>query len=314
MSNTTLPAQDPKPATGKPAKAAAPLGFGPSDKAFTVPHTAASIAATLGGNVFQPLLPIAWLSVPAFAGVLGFAIWRKRAGKPIAGLLGFAVMGFLISAFLLAGQFLPKTAEQRQLAAEVGAVAANVPGLVAMQNAVLPISEREKQTNSFRRAIITGDEDDRGLAARTRLDQASEAPVRNALQAIALKSDAAPVRQAGLAQALFDRSQAWLPVTIVGEPEAPQLRAIVQGAQFQLNKVNLDSGVVDGVMQCADGARRTADGMIASGRLTLSASCYSRELGGWRIVQIDVAPNDALRLVGTAKIEAETAEISLPLI
>lgn len=290
---------------------------GPSDKAFTVPHTAASIAASLTGNVFQPWLPIVWVSVVIFGGVLGFAFWRQRAGKPIVGLLGFAIMGLLISVFLLASQFAPKSAEGRQLTKEVGVVAATVPGLVAVQNAVLPISEREKEMNAFRLAITRGEEEDRGLAARTALDASAEGPVRNALQGIALRSDAASVRQAGLAQALADRKGSWFAISLDSESDAPIVLPVMRGAQFQLSAVAVDTGAVAGAFQCGeDGSRRPIEGVVASGRLTLTVSCYSRAGAGagWRVVQLDLAPDAKLRLVGAAKIGAEGAAVSAPLL
>ena len=300
--------------SGDNGKQVAPAPGIISEKAFTTPFTAAGIAGSVGGNFLQPLAPIVWLALAVFgAAILGAFILQQKK-RPVPGLLGFGVMGFLISGFLLAAQFAPQPAEKRDLTREVGAVAANVPGLIELQNAVLPISPRDKALNAFRRAILQGDEDARGLAARTAIEESEDASARGALIGIALRSDTAAVRQAGLVNALADRKDGWFAITLGGEPEAPGLRAVLQGSRFQLRSVDKDSGVVRATLECSGGARRSAEGLVASGRLSLTASCRPQSGRGWASVQIDLAPDATLKLSGTATVDAEKLNVTAPLL
>jgi hypothetical protein len=219
-----------------------------------------------------------------------------------------------VSAFLLAGPYLPQSTEQRALTKEVGFVAANVPGLVNVQNAVLPISPRDKALNAFRRAIMQGDEDARGLAARTAIDETEDTSARGALIAIALRSGTDAVRQAGLVNALADRTDGWFALTIAGEPQAPGARAVLQGGRFQVRTIDKDSGVVRALLECSGGARRPAEGLVASGRLSLTASCRPQSGRGWASVQIDLAPDATLKFSGSAAVDAERVEVSAPLL
>lgn len=290
-----------------------------SKETFTFPHTAASIAGTVAagaGNLLQPMLPMVWISVVVFAGLWGGCrfLKRKKNASDLKGLSSFAAMGTMISVFLLAAQFLPGSADSRNLAREVGVVAAMVPGAVSAQNAVLPISEKEKDMNAFRLAIARGDEADRGLAARTLISEQSEAPVKNALLDLALRSDVATVRQAGLAQALHDRAGALLPLDVESDTEAATALPLLRGAQFMLRTVDIDNGVVRGEFQCTGDARRLLDGVIASGRLSFTATCYSRDARGWRTIRVELQPDASLRLAGEAKADAETIAVSAPLL
>jgi hypothetical protein len=286
-----------------------------SDKAFTTPHAAAGIASAFGGNLLQPWAPVVWIALALFGAAIVIALflilWVK---KPKKGLLGFGVMGFLISGFLIAAQFAPQPEENRELTREVGALAANVPGLIGLQNAVLPISERDKALNAFRRAILQGDEDARGLAARTAIDESEDASARGALIAIALRSETAAVRQAGLVNALSDRKDVWLALTLASEPEAPGLRAVLQGSRFRMHSIDKNSGGVRASLECSGGASRQAAGLVASGRLSLTASCRPQSGRGWASVQIDLAPDATLKFSGTAIVDADKLNVSAPLL
>jgi hypothetical protein len=285
-----------------------------SEKAITTPFSAAGIAGAVGGNIFQPLAPVVWIGLAVFAATILGALLLKRKKRPMPGLLGFGVMGFLISGFLLAAQFAPQPEEKRELTREVGAVAANVPGLIGLQNAVLSITERDKALNTFRRAIIEGDEDGRGLSARTAIDESEDASARGALIAIALRSETAAVRQAGLVNALADRKDVSFALTLASEPEAPGLRAVLQCSRFQVHSIDKNSGGVRASLECSGGASRQAAGLVASGRLSLTASCRPQSGRGWASVQIDLAPDATLKFSGAATVDAERVEISAPLL
>jgi hypothetical protein len=288
-----------------------------SERTITVPHSAYSIAGTLTaafGNVLQPLLPIVWLSVVGFGGLLGACFFLKRAGKPVMkGLFGFAIMGTLVSLFLLGAQFAQGSENSRKLAQETGVVAATVPGLVAVQNAVLPISATEKQTNSFRRAIEQGDEDDRGAAARAGIDEAGDVNTRTALLGIALKSGAQSVRQAGLARAVADRAGAPLPIRMLEQPAPNAAAAILQGAQFALTIFDADTGAGSGWISCG-GRNYAVNAVAAGGAITMTGRCYDYGTGKWRQFQINVSPDKSLQLAGEAQIGDERVKIEIPLL
>lgn len=290
-----------------------------SKETFTFPHAAASISGTVAagaGNLLQPMLPIVWISVFAFAGIWGFCLLakRKKKARDIKGLSSFAAMGTMISAFLLAAQYIPGSADNRNLTQEVGVVAATIPGVVSVQNAVLPISKKDKDMNAFRLAIARGDDADRGLAARTLIEEQAEPPVKNALVDLALRSDVATVRQAGLVKALHDRAGAFLPLDVESGENAAVALPLLRGAQFMLQSVDTGNGVVRGTFECTGDGRRVLDGMIASGRLSFTATCYSRDAGGWRTVRVALQPDASNRLVGEAKMDAETVAVSAPLL
>jgi len=300
-------------------KKRAPSGAGDvvSERTITVPHTAYSIAGTLTatfGNVLQPIFPVVWISVVAFGAALAAVLLLKRAGRPVMkGIAGFAVMGFLVSAFLLAVQYAPRSDNSRKLAQQAGAVAATVPGLIDVQNAVLPIDDAQKETTRFRLAIARGEEEDRGVAARAMLDAAEDPNMRAALTSIAFKSDVKAVKQAGLSRALSERIGALLPINIDDAKEAPTIAALFQGAQFALTRFDANTGVAVGALTCATG-RWAANGVLAGGSLTLTGQCYDKTARAYRTYRIIVEPDASLGLKGEATIDAETARISIPLL
>lgn len=290
-----------------------------SKETFTFPHTAFSISGTVAaaaGNLMQPMLPMVWISVLGFAGVwAGALLMRRRSDAAyLKGISSFAAMGALISVFLLAAQFIPRSSESRELVEEVGVIAASVPGAVSVQNAVLPLSKEEKQTNSFRSAIARGDEVDRGLAARSLIEAQEEPSMATALVDIALRSDVASVRQAGLAKALRDRLGAFLPLKVEGGADAPTALALLGGAQFALRSVDADTGVVRGVFQCAGDAGRALDGVIASGGLAFTTKCFSRAERRWVTIRVELQPKTGSGMAGEAMADAETLAVSAPLL
>jgi hypothetical protein len=306
--------------TGKKQRAMATVGPGGevvSERTITLPHTAYSIAGTLAatfGNVLQPLFPVVWVSVIAFGAILGGVFFLKRAGKPVMkGLVGFSMMGLLVSVFLLAVQYAPGSANSRALAQEAGAVAATVPGLLAVQNAVLPIDEMQKDSNRFRLAIGRGAEEDRGAAARAMIDATEDENVRTALVSIALKSDVQSVRQAGLVRALSQRAGAHLPLNLANAESAPAIAAILQGSQLSIGAIDVNTGVATGYMACTAGSR-PLNAVAAAGSLTLSGSCYDRGARAWRTYRITLQPDASLGLSGEATIETEKASVSIPLL
>jgi len=217
--------------------------------------------------------------------------------------IGAGVFGFFLIAPMLAGS----EGKDR------GIIAAVVPPVAAVQTAVLPLSDTEKQLLTLGTQLSSGDPEARSAAARAAIsDPKEDKALRRAKLERVLRNSDPNIQQAGIVQALADRGRS--PLLILPDEKAAEgpLKTFLTGAQFTLYGVNVQTGGFYGIVSAAGGNPRM-DGTVANGRLLLN-SAYTRPTWKNGLV-LDLRIDSAFRLVGTARTpEDQPMTIEVPLL
>jgi len=287
------------PQGGKAAKsdkAALPAGDIRTGMSFWNTGTFVAAAAS---DLVKPVADFAIFFFAAFligTLVAGYLTFIRKPPLPLARTfmgtlgLGTAVFGF----FLIARLATPEGVGQ-----ERGVIAAFVPPVAAVQTAVLPLTPVEKELLTLSTRLSSGDPEARSAAAREALATVEDKPTRRAMLERVLRNSDPNIQQAGIIQALADRSRTAL--SVIPDAAAPegQLKTYLTGAQFTLNNVNVATGALTGAFAGGGGNRRMA-GSVANGRLILNAQ-YLNE-GRWTDgMVIDLRIDKDFKLVGDVR-------------
>jgi hypothetical protein len=270
-----------------------------------------AMVAGIASDLAKPVADLApWLFI-LFAATAVVCAWlaffRKPAMQLARTLFGTAAIGAgVFGFFMVAPMFAGSEGKDR------GIIAAVVPPVAAMQTAVLPLSDTEKQLLTLGTQISTGDPEGRSAAARGALDTTREPALRRGMLERILRSPDPNVQQAGLVQAMKDRGRAAIPVLPDRNSRAP-LAVSLAGAHVEFYSVNVQTGGVNGIFHSANGAPRFS-GSIANGRLVMTTQYFMA--GKWNNgLVVDVAVDNRLQLVGDARTPAgETVVVEMPVL
>jgi hypothetical protein len=270
-----------------------------------------TMVAGIASDLAKPVADLAlWLFV-VFAIAAGACAWlaffRKPPSQVARTLLGTMAIGTgVFGFFLLAPMFAGSEGKDR------GIIAAVVPPVAAVQTAVLPLSETEKQLLTLGTQISTGDPEARSAHAREALDTTKEPALRRGMLERVLRSPDPNVQQAGLVSAMKDRGRTSIPLLVDRAATSP-LAASISGAQVEFYSVNEQTGGVTGVFHAGPGNPRFS-GSIANGRLVISTQYFAD--GKWNNgLVVDVAVDSRLQLVGDARTPAgESVKVEMPIL
>jgi hypothetical protein len=293
------------------AKAAAP-GIKGDMRAGVGFWSMGTMVAGVASDLAKPVADLAlWLFVlfAIAAGVCAYLAFFRKPPMQVARTLfgtcaiGAGVFGFFLVAPLFAGS----------QGSERGIIAAVVPPVAAVQTAVLPLSDTEKQLLTLGTKISTGDPEARSAAAREALsDPKQDKPTRRAMLERVLHSSDPNVQQAGMVQAMKDRGRSRIPLLPDRNAKTP-LAAAIAGAALEFYGVNVETGGVNGYLHMPAGAR-PFEGSIANGRLVVTTDVNLD--GKWTAgMVIDVAVDSRLQLVGDARVPAgDTVKLEMPIL
>lgn len=273
------------------------------------------LASDIATPVAKWSMPLLVLFIIAAAVAAFFAFLRKPPNKFAQQAVGVLGVGVAVFGLVVVTQFAPSGDRGR----ERGVLAAIAPPIAAVQTTVLPLSPVEKELLSLSTDLNTGDPEARSAAARAALAPPAEGevedkPTRRALLERILRNPDANVQQAGIVQALADRSGA--PVSIIPAEGAAEddLRTQLTGAQLAFQRVNVDTGAISGVYAGGTGGNRSMDGSVANGRLIVNAQYYKDR--AWKNgLVFDLKIDKDFKLVGTARTpEHPPVNVELPLL
>jgi hypothetical protein len=320
MTEQTAATQTPAAQAAATQAAAAPA----SQKAASAPAIKGDVRAGVGfwsmgtmvagiaSDLAKPVANLAPYLFGVFLFAAGVCAWLAFFRKPpmqVARTLfgtmaiGAAVFGFFLIAPMLAGS----EGKDR------GIIAAVVPPVAAVQTAVLPLSDTERQLLTFGTKISTGDPEARSAAAREALsDPKQDKPTRRAMLERILRNSDPNVQQAGLVSAMRDRGRGAIPVLPDRSSNAP-LAVALAGSTVEFYSVNEDTGAVSGMFHTAGGTRGFT-GSIANGRLVITVAVMIDSKWAPGNV-IDVAVDNRLQLVGDARSQTgDSVKVEMPIL
>jgi hypothetical protein len=311
------PAQAPAPAAETPPRAGGfrlPFGQAKGDFKFGMSFWGAgSLVAGIASDLAKPVADLAGFFFFAFLIALAAAVYLAYVRKPALDVAQTAVgalgMGVAVFGFFLVAR---TVATPGDLGVERGFIAAIAPPVAAVQTAVLPLSQTEKDLLEFSTAISKGDPEARSAMARAGLASTEDAPLRRAMLERTLRSSDVNVRQAGIAQAIEDHGRQPMPV-LTNPRDRSALATFLTGAQIGFRAFDPVGGTGYGGLS-AGGGTRGMNAVVANGRL-IATSQYLRD-GAWKDgLVIDVAVDHDFKLVGTARTpEDAPIKVEIPLL